>query len=174
MYPGDRLEYRHGARVIERSGQEGYRPVAWRHLTGATQRATPDAGQKTREAADELPVAVIVVGDRRCLAHVARSRSRRSISDRPRGFSEKGCRFIERPSFEPIAGLRFPTAAFMPPSACPIPVCTLGDANPQLGQGSRGSTRIRAAPWLLPTHNCEGFTDLSTSTRRMFVLDGRR
>jgi hypothetical protein len=51
---------------------------------------------------------------------------------------------------------------------CGIKLLILND------QGSRGSTLMMAAPWLLPTHNCEGSTDLSTSTRRMLVLDGRR
>ena len=43
-----------------------------------------------------------------------------------------------------------------------------------VAHGSSGSTLTSVALWLLPTHNCDGVTDLSTSTRRMLVSDGRR
>src|SRR5437667_12809820 len=48
-----------------------------------------------------------------------------------------------------------------------------GSAGVEPGRSS-GSTLTIDALWLLPIHSVGGFVELSTSTRRMFVLRGRR
>jgi hypothetical protein len=47
-------------------------------------------------------------------------------------------------------------------------------ANPSTSDYSSGSTLTIEAPWLLPTQKVTGVVELSTNTRLMLVLRGRR